>query len=229
MTRERLEKSIQELKEEVLVLGLMVKDNVLGAVEGLMQRDLEASRHIYNADRLVNEKRFSIEDECVTLIATQHPLARDLRIMAAILEIISELERMGDYAKGIARVSMRIGDMKLMTPSRHIPEMANIAAQMLDRAVRAFVQEDAEEARSIPDQDDKVDALFNRVQQELIEIMISDPSTVDQANDLQWVIHNLERLADRVTNICERTVYIATGEMLEMDVTDDELKFAWQD
>jgi phosphate transport system protein len=224
MTRERLENSIQALKEEVLVLGLMVKDNVLAAVEGLMQRDLEASRHIYRADRIVNEKRFSIEDECVTLIATQHPLARDLRIMAAILEIISELERMGDYAKGIARVSIRIGDKELMSPSQHISEMAETAVKMLDRAVKAFVEEDAEAARSIPDQDDKVDLLFIRVQQELIDIMISDPSTVDQANDLQWAIHNLERLADRVTNICERTVYVATGEMLEMDVTDDEQK-----
>jgi len=158
----------------------------------------------------------------IKLIATQQQIARDLRLLAAILEVTTELERTGDYAKGIARITLRIGDEDLLKPIESIPPMADVCINMLDRALKAFVSRDAEEARSIPEEDDQVDMYYNQIYRSLMDHMISDPSTVDQANHLLWVAHNLERVADRVTNVCERIVFVVTGEIMEMDRTDDE-------
>jgi phosphate transport system protein len=149
-------------------------------------------------------------------------MASDLRLLAAIPEITTELERMGDYAKGIARITVRIGKDELLRPINGIPPMAEVCISMLHQALQAFVERDAEAARSIPKEDDQVDAFYNRIYRELMDQMISTPSTEDQANHLLWVAHNLERFADRVTNICERIVFVVTGELLEMDRTDDE-------
>ncbi|MFN8405279.1 MAG: PhoU domain-containing protein [Anaerolineales bacterium] len=142
--------------------------------------------------------------------------------MASTMEIISELERMGDYAKGIANINIRMGDQPLLKPLIDVPRMAQIGADMLHRALIAFVNEDVEAAKSIPIQDDEVDALYNQVYHELMMFIIQDPKTIERANWLLWVAHNLERVADRVTNICERTVFIVTGEMKEIKATDDE-------
>jgi phosphate transport system protein len=149
-------------------------------------------------------------------------MAGDLRLMASILEVTGELERMGDYAKGIATICIRLGDEPLVKPLIDIPRMCDIAVSMLNRAVSAFIHVDPIAARQIPLEDDQVDHLYNQVYRELVTIMFTDPSTIDQANLLMWAAHNLERLADRVTNICERTIYIATGEMKEIRDSDDE-------
>ncbi len=220
--RETLDRQLRELQDSVLVLGSMVEQATLSAVEAMKRRDIEASQRIYAADEEINRKRFQIENEVITVIATQQPMARDLRVLAAILEVITELERMGDYAKGIAKITIQMGSEKLLKPLIDVPRMAEIAVDMLHRALSAFVNQDAEQARKIPLEDDQVDALYNQVNRELVTYMIADPSTIDRANHLMWAAHNLERMADRVTNICERTIYIATGAMAEIDISDDE-------
>ncbi len=222
MTRERLDKQLQQLRNDVLFLGSMVEQATLEAVDALKRRDIAKARELYAGDEKINQKRFEIEGAALITIATQQPMAHDLRILAAVLEVITELERMGDYAKGIARICINIADEPLLKPLIDIPKMAEIAVDMLHRALEAFVQEDASKARMIPLEDDAIDDLFNTVQYDLLQFMIKDPSTVDRANHLLWAAHNLERMADRVTNICERTVFVATGEMTEFDHSDDE-------
>ncbi|MDO9131183.1 MAG: phosphate signaling complex protein PhoU [Anaerolineales bacterium] len=224
MIRKTFENDIQQLKDELLLLGSMVEQQTLDAVEALKKRDLEAARRVYASDAKINEKRFAIENQVMILIATQQPMAHDLRLLASIFEVSAELERMGDYAKGIATVNIRMGDQPLLKPLIDIPRMANIASSMLHRALTAFVNEDAEAAKAIPEEDDEVDGLYNQVYRELMTFVISDPRTIERANYLLWAAHNLERMADRVTNICERTIFIVTGEMTEIDVSDDEMK-----
>lgn len=220
--RETLDRAIDELLNEVLVQGGMVEKALKDSVVALVNRDVEAGKMIYDQDRQINKKHFEIEESVITVIATQQPMARDLRLLAAILEVTTELERMGDYAKGIARITVRLGQESLLEPLNEIPPMAEVCVDLLHRALKAFAEKDAEAARVIPKEDDKVDAFYNRIYRQLMAQMIEDPSTVDQANHLLWVAHNLERVADRVTNVCERIVFVVTGELLEMDRTDDE-------
>jgi len=222
MLRKTFENDIQQLKDELLLMGSMVEQQTLDAVEALKKRDLEAARRIYAADAKINEKRFAIENQVMILIATQQPMAHDLRLLASILEVSAELERMGDYAKGMASINVRMGDEPLLKPLIDVPRMAQIASSMLHRALTAFVNEDAEIAKAIPEEDDEVDALYNQVYRELMTFVMKDPKTIDRANYLLWVAHNLERMADRVTNICERTIFIVTGEIKEIDSSDDE-------
>jgi phosphate transport system protein len=225
MPRETLDRKIRHMYDEILVLDSMVENAALSAVESLKKRDLEAARRIYAEDSNINAKRFELENELIVTIATQQPImAHDLRLLASIYEVIGELERMGDYAKGIAKIVLLIGNQPLVKPLIDIPRMAEIAVSMLHRAVSAFINGDTEVARAIPLEDDLVDNLYNQVYRELVTIMFTDPSTIDRANHLLWVAHNLERMADRVTNICERTIYITTGQLVEMDKTDDEIK-----
>lgn len=222
MPRDTLDRQIHHLKDEVLLLGSMVEQAMLQAVDALKRRDLQTSKRIYNDDRLINEKRYAIENAILILIATQQPMARDLRMLAAILEVITELERMGDYAKGICKVTMRLGDSGQTLSTHEFSNMTDLAVGMLHRALSAFVAENAQQAHEIPKEDDAVDNLYNQVYRELVSSMIANPEIIDQANLLMWVAHNIERMADRVTNICERTVFIATGELMEMDTDDEE-------
>lgn len=225
MLRKTFENEIQQVKDDVLLLGSMVEQAILDSVEALKKRDIKASEQIFAQDKKINEKRFQIENKLMILIATQQPMAHDLRLLASCMEIISELERMGDYAKGIANINIRMGDAPLLKPLIDVPRMARIGVDMLHEALTAFVNEDIEASKSIPVRDDEVDALYNQVYHELMMFVIQDPKTIERANWLLWVAHNLERVADRVTNICERTIFIATGEMEEIKSTDDEF---WQ-
>ena len=222
MPRDTLDRQLQHLKDEVLLLGSMVEQAMLAAVDALKRRDQTTAKQIYRRDPLINEKRYAIENAILILIATQQPMARDLRMMAAILEVTTELERMGDYAKGIAKVTIRLGDAPLPIGMQDVSRMTDLAVSMLHRALSAFINENAAQAHEIPNEDDEVDELYNQIYHELVQAMIANPETIDQANLLMWVAHNIERLADRVTNICERTVFIATGELMEFDATDDE-------
>jgi phosphate transport system protein len=222
MIRKTFENELQEVRDEILVLGSMVEQAILETVEALKKRDIEASRKILIADREINKKRFEIENQLMILIATQQPMAHDLRFLASSMEIISELERMGDYAKGIANINVRMGDQPLLKPLIDVPRMAQKGVDMLHRSLTAFVEEDVEVAKTIPMEDDEVDALYNQVYRELMIFVIADPKSVERANWLLWVAHNLERVADRVTNICERTIFIATGELTEIKNSDDE-------
>ncbi|HHX66025.1 MAG TPA: phosphate signaling complex protein PhoU [Chloroflexi bacterium] len=221
MLRQSFERDLQRLQDQVSVLGSMVQKALLDSVEYLEARDLEASRRLIDDDRYINEKRFEIEADILAVIATQQPMARDLRILAAMLEIITELERIGDYGKGIAKINLMIGENELLKPLVDIPRMADKALDMLRRALDAFMRRDAEAAKAIPKEDDEVDALYNQVNRELMTFIISDPRTIEQANYLLWAAHNLERAADRVTNICERVVFMVTGTMAELDTHFD--------
>ena len=222
VVRKTFEIEIQQLKDDVLLLGSMVEQAILGSVDALKKRDIKASQKIFEQDQEINKKRFDIENQLMVLIATQQPMAHDLRLLASCMEIISELERMGDYAKGIANINIRMGDAPLLKPLIDVPRMAQIGVDMLHHALTAFVNEDVEAAKAIPIQDDEVDALYNQVYRELMIFVMQDPKNIERANWLLWVAHNLERVADRVTNICERTIFIATGEMKEIKSTDDE-------
>jgi phosphate transport system protein len=218
MPRETFGQELQRLQDQVLTLGNMVEKAVAGAVDTLKRRDSEGARRLISEDCIINEKRFHIEAECLALIATQQPMAGDLRILAAVLDIAGELERMADYAKGIAEITLMMGEQPLLKPLIDVPRMADKVLEMLRQGLDAFIRRDAELARTIPFKDGDVDVLYDQILRELLTIMGGDPSTIDRGMYLLWVAHNLERTADRVTNICERVVFSVTGEMLEMDV-----------
>jgi phosphate transport system protein len=220
MLRHKFDQELQRLQDEVLVLGSLVEKALVESVELLKKRDQLGARRLIAGDRLINEGRYALEAETIALIATQQPMAGDMRLLAAILEIITELERIGDYAKGIARINLAIGDKPLLKPPTDLPVMADKACHMLRQALEAFIRRDVALARVIPRQDDEVDALYNQVFRELLSHIMSNAGTLEQATYLLWAAHNLERTADRVINICERVVYTATGEMHELDVDD---------
>jgi phosphate transport system protein len=219
--RKSFETEIQQLKDDLLLLGSMVEQQVLDAVEAMKKHDLEGSQRVHEVDSMINAKRYAIEEQVMILIATQQPLAHDLRLLASILEVAGELERMGDYAKGIATINIRMGDQPLLKPLIDIPRMAQKGVDMLHRALTAFINEDVKAANAIPGEDDEVDGLYTQIYHELMMFVIQDPKTIERANFLLWTAHNLERLADRVTNICERTVFIATGELKEIGSSGD--------
>jgi len=223
MTRETLDRRIRHLLDEILLLDSMVEQSISASVVALKSRDMEAARRVYAGDQQINSRRFALENETMVVLATQQPImAHDLRLLASILEITGELERIGDYGKGIAKIALILGDQPPVKPLIDLPRMAAIGVEMLHKAISAFVSGDADAARAIPVMDDQVDQLYNDVYHELVQIMIQDPRTIDRANYLMWAAHNLERMADRVTNICERTIYLVTGELKEVQPTDDE-------
>jgi len=220
MVREAFERELQRLQNEMVAMANMVENAIVESVEILKQRDMRGARRLIARDRDINEKRYAIETDCLVAIATQQPMASDLRTLAAILDIVDELERIGDYAKGIATINIKIGQGPLLKPLIDLPLMAERAQSMLHQSLDAFIRRDVELARSIPAQDDMVDDLYNQVYRELITYILADPSCIEQANYLLWAAHNLERFADRVTNICERVVFTVTGELIELGSED---------
>lgn len=218
--RATFEAELKYLKDELLLLGNLVEQQIRGAVDSFKNRDANASREIVDADNRVNEKRYMIEEQVLITIATQQPMARDLRLLASILEIAGELERIGDYAKGIATINIRMGNEELLTPLIKIPIMAEKCAGMLHRAINAFINEDVDEAQLIPLEDDEVDRLYNEVYDTMMKFIVKDENAIQRANWILWVAHNLERVADRVTNICERTIFTVTGELKEIRSSD---------
>lgn len=217
MLRKNFEAEIQQLKDEIILLGSLVEQNLLDSVDALKKRDIEASKKVIALDNDINQKRFALENQVMIIIATQQPMAHDLRLLASFFEVISELERMGDYAKGIGIINVRMDNQPLLKPLVDIPRMATKGADMLHRALMAFVTENIDVARDIPKEDDEVDNLYNQIYRELMTYIMADPKNIERANWLLWVAHNLERFADRVTNICERTIFIVTGELNEIE------------
>jgi len=215
-TRTAFHKRLREIQDDILVMGSMVSKATLRSIESLKNRDLELAHQIIADDKKINRKRFEIEEKCVELIATQQPMASDLRIIVAVLSIITELERIGDHAEGIARIAIMIGDEPPLKPLIDIPRMAEQTVDMLRRSLDAFVNRDAEAAKKISAEDDIIDQLYDQVFRELLTFMAEDPKTITRATRLIWVAHNLERSADRITNICERVVFIVTGKMEEI-------------
>jgi phosphate transport system protein len=217
MPREAFDRHLQRLQDEVLVLGSMVEKAIVESIDLLKKQDMDGARRLIKGDEAINRKRFTIEKDTLVQIATQQPMAVDLRLLASVLDITGELERIGDYAKGIARVTLMIGKEPLVKPLIDLPRMAEKASDMLHRSLDAFVRRDVDLAREIPREDAEVDALYNQVYRELLMLIMADPRRIDQATYLLWVGHNLERTADRVTNICERVIFTVTGQMVELD------------
>lgn len=216
MTRVAFGDHLKRLEHDVLTLGSMVEEAIDRAVEALKKRDLDLARQIIEDDQKVNRKRFEIEESCIGLIATQQPIAGDLRTIVTVLHIITELERMGDYAGGIAKITLMIGDEPPLKPLIDIPRMAQKGIEMLRGSLESLLERDVERAKRICNEDDEVDALYDQVYRELLIFMLQDSRTITQATRLVWVAHNLERIADRVTNICERVVFTVTGKMAEI-------------
>jgi phosphate transport system protein len=223
MPRETLDREIRELLDDILTLGSLVEKNIVDAMTGLKTRNTRLSREVFLSDQKVNQKRFDIESNTLLVIATQQPMAHDLRLLAAILEIAGELERIGDYAKGNAKINTLLENTLLQAPIQELEAMSDLAVSMLHRSITAFIKEDEKAAREIPEEDDKVDEMYKRINRQLVELMIKNPSFIDHANYYMWAAHNLERTADRVSNICERTIFVVTGELLEVSTNDEEI------
>ncbi|MCD6567456.1 MAG: phosphate signaling complex protein PhoU [Dehalococcoidia bacterium] len=216
MTRESFDRHLQQLQDEVLVLGSMVDKAIDRSMRALKGRDMEMARQVVAGDRKINQKRLDIEERCVELIISQQPVASDLRIIVAVLNIIIDLERIGDHAEGTAKIALMIGDEPPLKPLIDLPRMAEKAGDMLRRSLVAFINRDVASAREISAEDDEIDNLYDQVYRELLVFMMEDPRTITRATRLIWVAHNLERSADRVTNICERVVFTVTGKMEEI-------------
>ena len=216
MPRTAFEQQLHELEDDLLALGSMVEKAVLRGIDALKRRDHVEAQQVVDDDSLVNEKRFQIEEKCLQLLATQQPMAVDLRTIVSVLHISVDLERMGDHAEGIARVSLRIGDEPLIKPLIDIPRMADLALDMLRRSLDAFTRRDIELAKQVARDDDEVDLLHEQVYRDLLTYMIENRENINQSTYLTWVAHNLERIADRSTNIAERVVFAATGRMEEI-------------
>lgn len=216
ITRVTYHKELREIQDDILVMGSMVGKAIMLAVTALQKRDLTLARQIIADDRKINRKRFEIEEKCIQLIATQQPMASDLRTIVAVLNIITELERIGDYAEGNAKIAIMIGDEPPLKPLIDIPRMAEKAVDMLNRSLTAFIDHNGDAARKISAEDDLIDNVYDQVFRELLTFMVEDPKTITRATRLIWVAHNLERSADRITNICERTVFMVTGKMEEI-------------
>jgi phosphate transport system protein len=219
MPRTSFERHLHELQDDVLVLGSMVEKAIYRSMDALKNRDLETAKQVIADDNEIDRKRFDIEEKCIDLIVTQQPVASDLRIIVAVLNIIIDLERIGDHAEGNARIAVMIGKEPPLKPLIDLPRMAQKTGDMLRRSLDAFVNRDAEAAKQISGEDDEVDALYDQVFRELLTFMAEDGRTITRATRLIWVAHNLERSADRVTNICERVVFVITGKMEEMGVS----------
>ena len=229
MSRTSFNQEMQEVKNEILLLASMVEEAVMESAQALKDNDVDRSRKILLNDLRINRKRFEIEISIIVLMATQQPAARDLRRLAANLEICSELERMGDYAKGIANINIRSGGLSLPHILRDIYSMAEKAVDMLHRAITAFADEDLPAAKAIIQDDDVIDECYAKLYYEVVHNFIGDPRNIERANYAIGVAHNLERLGDRVTNICELVIYIITGERPELSPGLEELKLSYHE
>jgi len=219
MPRDSFVQALQHLQDEILLLGSMTQNAIERSIEALRQRDVAGAKQVIADDMLINKKRFALEDLCVDIIARQQPMARDLRKITAALIIANELERMADHAQGISKINVMMGDEPLLKPLVDIPRMAQKAIAMTHDALDAFVRGDVEQAKQVAQEDDEVDALYDQVYRELLVFMLNDPKTISRATWLLWVAHNLERIADRATNICERVVFMVTGELVEYNIS----------
>ena len=217
--RTGFDRELRKLQDEVLLLGSMVENSIRRALDALNRRDLDAASRVVQEDDAIDRKRFEIEERCINLMATQQPIAGDLRVLVTMLHISVELERMGDYAEGMAKISLMMGDEPPIKPLIDIPLMADKATDMLRRGLDALVQRDTAAAFKVCDDDDEVDSLYDQVYRDLLAYMIDDPKTIQRATYLLWVAHDLERIADRATNVAERVIFLVTGKMSEINVS----------
>jgi phosphate transport system protein len=217
MTRESFETRLEALQQDLLAMGRAVDQAIDRSVQALANRDKVLAQEIIDQDAHINEMQHDIQEQCLVLIATQQPLAGDLRVISAISTVATELERMGDYASGIAKITLMTADQPLLKPLIDIPRMAEKGRQLLRDQLDCLITRDAERARELAREDDEVDGLFDQIYRELLIFMMDDPRTITRATHLMWVAHNLERAADRTTNIGESTVFMVSGEVMELN------------
>ena len=213
MPRTEYERELQEIQDELLKIGALVESSVNKALDALKNRDAEASQRVIDRDDEIDRRQLELEERCIDVVATQQPMAGDLRTLVSVIQVASELERMGDYAEGIAKISLLMGDESIVKPLIDIPRMGDLATRMLRKSLTALVDRDNEAARQIGVDDDEVDALYEQVFGDLLANMIEDPQIIRRATYLIWVAHDLERIADRATNIAERVIYVTTGRL----------------
>ncbi|MDQ4044590.1 MAG: phosphate signaling complex protein PhoU [Chloroflexota bacterium] len=216
-TRAAYTLQIQELMDTVVAMASMVDKAIARSIEALRTQNVQLAQQVRKDDQLINDRRWAAEEQAITVIATQAPMAGDLRRIASCMQIYTDLERMGDHASGTAKIVVETADEELLKPLVDIPRMAEVAREMLGGAVTAFMDHDEEAAWQVAARDDEIDKLYEQVYRELVSYMVADPSTINRATHLLWAAHNVERLGDRVTNICERTVFTITGQFKEMD------------
>ena len=217
--RRQFHGDLQVLQQDLLKMGSLVEESIFKAVRSLTEQDLQLAEQVLAGDDLIDQMEIDIETRSLQLIALQQPMAGDLRILGTALKAVTDLERMADHSVDIAKVVLRMNRQPWIKPLIDIPRMADKARSMLREALDAFVAHDAKRAKQVADDDDEVDALYDQVYRELLTYMIADPSSLERATWLLWVAHNLERIADRVTNICERVVYEVTGRLDDMNVS----------
>jgi len=217
MPRATFDRRLSELQDDLLAMGNLVDEAIGRAVQSLTERDAELAQEVIAEDRWVNQAMYELEEQTLVLIATQQPLAGDLRVLMSVASIATELERMGDYAKGIATIALRGMEQPLLKSLVDIPIMSEKARELLRGQLQAFIDRDVERARELARRDDEIDALFDRVYHEMITYMSEDPRMITRATHLIWVAHNLERIGDRTTNIGERVIFLVTGEVVELN------------
>jgi phosphate transport system protein len=220
MGRKTFRENMKALKVEIINQGNLVNTALNLSVDALQNLDTAKAEKVIKDDSIINKKRWDIEEQCINLLATQQPVATDLRELIAILSISTDLERMGDHAEGIGKIVIMHGNTPLLKRLIDIPKMADKASDMLTRSIEAFINKDANTAIAICSEDDVVDLLYDQVYRELLSFMTEDPTTITRATYLLWAAHNLERIADRVTNICERIVFLVTGSMDKVKVSN---------
>ncbi len=219
MTRVEYAHQIQELRDDVVAMSSMVDKAIARSVDSLKRQDVNLARQVFNADADINQLRWRTEEAALNVIATQAPMASDLRLISSVIHIVVDLERMGDHAAGIAKIVLETADEPLLKPLVDVPRMSELARAMLADSITAFIEGQEEAAREIAQRDDEVDQLYDQIYRELLTYMMADPTTINRATHLLWAAHNLERIADRVTNICERVIYSVTGELEEIAVS----------
>jgi phosphate transport system protein len=215
-TRGTLERELERARSDILRMGSLVENAVERSVESLKNRDPDLAQQVINDDEVINQLRYTIEEECLELIATQQPAAGDLRMVIAAMHIAVEMERMADHAEGNAEITQRIYQEPPLKPLIDLPVMARIAREMIHAALDAFLAHDAEAAQQVARRDDELDDLYQQIFRELLTYMLEDPRTITRATHLLWAAHNLERIGDRVTNVCERVIFMTTGKLEEL-------------
>lgn len=216
--RARYDQTFSRIVDSILKMGSMIDEAIQNSLSSLQNRDTTLAQEVVARDEQVNALRFEIEEACLALIATQQPTAGDLRAVIAAMNIVIDLERMGDHASGISKTVIRMGDQPLLKPLIDIPRMAQVALVMLRGSLKAFVDRNPHAALAIAPRDEEMDFLYKAIFDELVEIMARNPEGVERATYLLWTAHNLERIGDRVTNIAERVVFMSTGDVEELNV-----------
>lgn len=214
-SRSSLDRDLMALRDNVLRLSSLVDAAIQQALRALRQQDIGLAHHVVDNDLRINKLRYQIEEDAYHLIARQQPTARDLRGIIASIHIAIELERIGDYAAGIGTLVIQMSNDALLKPLVDIPRMVDISRQMLRTALNAYVHWDEEQARKTILRDQEIDVLDDRVYHELITLMVEDKRNIGRATFMLWISHNVERIGDRITNICERTIYMVTGEIFQ--------------